>query len=99
MILQASSGGAWRSLAALIILPFFSASSRKGRKAFMQACDGPPPPIWLGGAGWPKPPGAPITGEAPPAEGNGAGAALPTEAIGFAPLTGANAGSFAGAAA
>src|SRR5438128_3663013 len=28
--LQASSGGAWRSLAALIILPRFSASSRKG---------------------------------------------------------------------
>ena len=35
--LQASSGGALRSLAALIILPRRSASSRKGTKPFMQA--------------------------------------------------------------
>src|SRR6266702_2893932 len=40
--LQASSGGAWRSLAALISLPRFSASSRKGRNPFMQASAAPP---------------------------------------------------------
>src|ERR1700761_1394275 len=97
MILQASSGGAWRSLAALIILPFFSASSRSGRKPFMQACDGPPP-AWRGGAGCEKPAGPPIIGAAPP-EGNGDAGAAPTDAIGLAPLTGGNAGSFAGAAA
>jgi hypothetical protein len=53
--LQASSGGALRSLAALIILPRRSASSRRGTKPFMQAsaeplaCGGPPagaiPPV------------------------------------------------------
>src|SRR6185437_1255982 len=99
MILQASSGGAWRSLAALIILPFFSASSRKGMKPFMQACEvPPPPPIWVGGAGCAKEPPPPIIGAAPP-EGNGDAGALPTDAMGLAPLTGGNAGSFAGAAA
>ena len=40
--LQASSGGALRSLAALISLPRFSASSRSGTKSFMQASGGPP---------------------------------------------------------
>src|SRR4030088_1413351 len=40
--LQASSGGACRSLAALIILPRFSASARNGMKLFMQAFPGTP---------------------------------------------------------
>src|SRR5215831_15474122 len=95
MILQASSGGAWRSLAALIALPLFSASSRNGTKPFMQASEGPPP-AWVGGAGA-KPLGA-ATGAAP-ALGNGEapGGGAPTEALGAAPFTGGNAGSLAGA--
>src|SRR5690242_1737039 len=95
MILQASSGGAWRSLAALIALPLFSASSRNGTKPFMQASEGPPP-AWVGGAGA-KPLGAAATGAAP-ALGNGEapGGGAPTEALGAAPLTGGNAGSLAG---
>src|SRR5690348_4526635 len=94
MILQASSGGAWRSLAALIALPLFSASSRNGTKFFMQASEGPPP-AWVGGAGE-KPLGAAATGAAP-ALGNGEapGGGAPTEALGADPLTGGKAGSFA----
>src|SRR5262249_2145296 len=42
-------------------------------------------------------PPPPIIGAAPP-EGKGDAGALPTEAVGLAPLTGGNAGSFAGAA-
>src|SRR3984957_2590340 len=80
--LQASSGEAWRSLAALIILPRFSASSRNGMKPFMQASEAPPPGI-VGEAGpVAKPP--PIIGDAPPV-GNEPEAP---------PLTGGNAGSF-----
>jgi hypothetical protein len=41
--LQASSGGACRSLAALINLPRISASSRKGANPFMQASEPPEP--------------------------------------------------------
>src|ERR1700722_1541494 len=79
--LQASSGDAWRSLAALISLPRFSASSRNGMKFFMQASEGPPPCI-VGEAGPAKPP--PRIGAAP-AAGN---------ALEAPPLTGGNAGSF-----
>src|SRR5262249_9538451 len=94
--LQASSGGACLSLAALISLPRFSASSRKGTKPFMQASDGPPE----GGAapgGGPNPPpptlpAAPATGAAP-VDGNGDAGAAPTDACGAAPLTGGNAES------
>src|SRR4030088_2210426 len=80
--LQASSGGACRSLAALISLPRFSASSRNGTNAFMQsscapACDG--------GAG-PRSNAEPVTGAAPVA-GNALGGA---EAAGAAPFTGGN---------
>src|SRR5258708_20045390 len=39
--LQASSGDACRSLAALISLPRFSASSRKGTNCFMHSSEGP----------------------------------------------------------
>src|SRR5579871_364910 len=93
MSLQASSGPAWRSLAALIILPRFSASSRSGMNSFMQAspaaCVGPD-----GCGGGPKPaPPPPMTGAAP-AEGNADTGAAPTAAEGAAPLTGGNAGSF-----
>src|SRR5579859_6955103 len=96
MILQASSGDAWRSLAALIILPFFSASSRSGMKPFMQASAGPP--AWLGGAGGANEPGPPAIGAAP-ADGNGeAAGGAPMEARGAIPLTGGKAGSLAGAA-
>src|SRR5437016_5330996 len=93
MILQASSGGALRSLAALIILPFFSASSRKGMKFFMQASDGPP--AWVGGAGGVKEPGAAAIGATPPLGNGEAPGGAPMEAFGAAPLTGGNAGSFA----
>src|SRR5207253_313793 len=105
--LQASSGGALRSDAALIILPFFSASSRSGTKPFMQASDGPE----VGPCGAPKP--APCIGVAP-CDGNGLGlgpapaGAPPTagngeEALGDAaagarPPTGGNGEALAGAA-
>src|SRR3984885_2698038 len=82
--LQASSGAAWRSLAALISLPRFSASSRNGMKFFMQASEGPPPCI-VGEAGPAKPPprigAAPAAGnepEAPPFTGGNAGSFLVT---------------------
>src|ERR1700747_1611775 len=94
MILQASSGGAWRSLAALIILPFFSASSRSGMKPFMHASGGPPAPGPGAPGGGPNPPAPPMTG-ATPALGNG-DAGAPIEAVGFEPLTGGNAESLAG---
>src|SRR5260221_3370260 len=61
--LQASSGGAWRSLAALISLPRFSASSRNGRKPFMQS-SAPAGPA-EGGCGPAAPKPAPETGAAP----------------------------------
>src|ERR1700741_2802505 len=67
--LHASSGGALRSLAALISLPRFSASSRRGMKPFMQASEGPA----VGGAG-PLSNAKPVTGAAPVA-GNALGAA------------------------
>src|SRR3954469_21064966 len=57
--LQASSGDALRSLAALIILPRFSASSRRGTKPFMQASAAPP------ACGGPPACGIPPVGEAP----------------------------------
>ena len=80
--LQASSGGALRSLAALISLPRFSASSRSGAKSFMQASDGPEAD---GGA--PRP--LPYSGAAPPC-GNGealagGGADLSVSGAGNAP--------------
>src|SRR6202041_3495980 len=80
--LQASSGGAWRSLAALISLPRFSASSRNGMKFFMQVSEAPPPGI-VGEAG-PRPKPPPRIGAAPPA---GNEPETP-------PFTGGNAGSF-----
>src|SRR5690242_6068763 len=94
--LQASSGGALRSLAALISLPRFSASSRSGRKPFMQASVGPA----LGPCGPPPPPkgaapcagnalGAAATG-APPAGGNG------EDCAGAPPPTGGNGEALAG---
>src|ERR1700712_4442834 len=79
--LQASSGLALRSLAALISLPRFSASSRKGRKPFMQASA---PPDAACGGGPPIPP--PANGAAPLLNGE----APPTDAAGAAPLTGGN---------
>src|SRR5712671_800828 len=82
--LQASSGGARRSLAALISLPRFSASSRKGTNPFMQSSEGP---AWVGGAG-PRSNAEPVIGAAPCA-GNELGAA-PTEAAGAVPFTGGN---------
>src|ERR1700682_2347774 len=84
--LQDSSGGACRSLAVLISLPRFSASSRKGTNPFMQASDGPPD----GGAG-PRSNAEPVTGAAP-VDGKADGEA-PMAALGVAPLTGGNAGS------
>ena len=75
---------------ALIILPRFSASSRKGTKFFMQASDAPPD----GGAG-PRSNAVPVIGAAP-VEGNGEGA--PTDAEGAAPFTGGNGDAFAGPA-
>src|SRR5215471_9537259 len=83
--LQASSGGAWRSLAALISLPRFSASSRKGRNAFMQSSPGP---AWVGGAALKAPP--PPSGAAPFVGKEDCGA-VPTEAVGAEPLTGGKA--------
>src|SRR3982074_1756301 len=59
--LQASSGGAWRSLAALISLPRFSASSRKGTNPFMHSSGGP---ACDGGAG-PRSNAEPVIGAAP----------------------------------
>src|ERR1700751_2912035 len=93
MTLQASSGGAWRSLAALIALPFFSASSRKGTNPFTQACCGPP---WGAPGGGPNPPAPPNTGAAPAFGKGEAAAGVPIEAVGFEPLTGGNAESLAG---
>src|ERR1700733_13778838 len=92
--LTASSGGAWCSLAALISLLRFSASSRSGMKAFMQASAAPPPGI-VGEAGPPaKPPprsgAAPPAGNAAPFTGGNAGSFLVTAC----PETGGNAGSF-----
>src|SRR5207237_7909161 len=91
--LHASAGGACRSLAALISLPRFSASSRSGMNAFMQASCAPPA---CGAA----PAGGrsncvPVTGAAP-ALGNGEAAAggAPSDTAGAAPFTGGNAGSF-----
>src|ERR1700726_4509279 len=85
--LQASSGAACRSLAALISLPRFSASSRSGTNPFMQASLGPAAPGPGGGA-----PigcvGAPPAIGAAPFEGNALG--CPNEAAGAAPLTGGN---------
>src|SRR5258708_38943379 len=77
--LQASSGGACRSLAALISLPRFSASSRKGMNPFMQSSEGP---ACEGGAG-PRSNAEPVIGAAPCA-GNELGAA--TEAAGAGPF-------------
>src|SRR5439155_10132837 len=91
--LQASSGGACFSLAALISLPRFSASSRKGTNPFMQASDGPAD----GGAGPRSNTEPPATGAAPllgKAEG------VPMDAAGAAPFTGGNGDALlAGAAA
>src|ERR1043166_860623 len=94
MILQASSGGACRSLAALIILPFFSASSRSGMKPFWQACAWAGLPPCCDGGAADKDPGPPAIGAAPPENGAAAGGA-PTLALGDAPLTGGKAGSLA----
>src|SRR4030088_3545252 len=88
--LQASSGDACRSLAALISLPRFSASSRKGTNALMQSSPAPP----CGAAG-PRSNAVPVTGAAP-VTGNELGGA-PTDADGAAPFTGGNAGSLTGA--
>src|SRR5689334_3738846 len=82
--LQASSGGALRSLAALISLPRFSASSRSGMKPFMQASEGPA----LGPCGDPPPPKG-----AAPCEGNALGAG----AAAWPPPTGGNGEDCAGA--
>src|SRR5215467_13675561 len=84
--LQASSGGAWRSLAALIILPRFSVSSRSGMNSLMHLSPPPPPAPGGGPAGRCNP--APEIGAAPPV-GNGLDGA-PTDAVGAAPLTGGN---------
>src|SRR5260370_40526988 len=83
--LQASSGGACRSLAALISLPRFSASSRKGMNPFMQASDAPPD----GGAG-PRSNAEAEIGAAPP-EGNAEGVG-PLEGHGAASLYGGSGG-------
>src|SRR5436305_14356183 len=83
--LQASSGCACRSLAALISLPRFSASSRSGTNPFMQASLGPVAP----GGGGAAPigcVGAPPAIGAAPFEGNALG--CPNEAAGAAPLPG-----------
>src|SRR5439155_22333464 len=71
---QASSGGACRSLATLISLPRFSASSRNGMNPFMHASDAPPD----GGAG-PRSNAEPVIGAAP-LLGNAEGVA-PTAAV------------------
>src|SRR5262252_8145564 len=95
--LQASSGGACRSLAALISLPRFSASSRRGTKPFMQASPEPPEGAAAAVGGGPKPPPPPLppaTGAAPFTGNDGLGGGAPMEAAGAAPLTGGNAGSF-----
>src|SRR4051812_13595364 len=88
--LQASSGGACRSLAALISAPRFSASVRKGTKPFMQSSPPGGPPC---GGAWENPPdtgGAPFDGKA---------VGAPIIGRGFMPLTGGKAESLAGAAA
>ncbi len=90
--LQASSGGACRSLAALISLPRFSASSRKGTNPFMQSSAGP---ACEGGAG-PRSNAEPVIGAAP-CTGNELGAA-PTEGVGAVPFTGGNGEALLGAA-
>src|SRR3954470_24242134 len=83
--LQASSGGACRSLACLIAVPRFSASWRSGMKPFMQSsppggpacCGGAKPPLSGAAPADGKPLGAPLTGGngdplcPPPADGNG----------------------------
>ena len=90
--LQASSGVALRSPAALISLPRFSASSRNGTKLFMQSSGGPP--ACEGGAG-PRSNAAPESGAAP-VDGNATGA--PPRAAGAAPFTGGNGEALLGAA-
>src|SRR5579872_5091840 len=84
---QASLGEARRSLAALIILPRFSASPRSAMNSFMQSSAGP---AWVGGPGGPNPgPDA--------APGGGNGLPPPIEAP-EAPLTGGNGEAALGAA-
>src|ERR1700722_15758136 len=86
--LQASSGAACRSLAALISLPRFSASSRSGRNPFMQSSEGP---ACVGGAAM----GVFVNGVAPAAGNEPGEGAAPKEGVGAAPFTGGNAGSLA----
>jgi hypothetical protein len=86
---RVESGGACRSPAALIILPRFSASLRKGKNPLMHSSDGPP---CNGGAGG-RSNAEPGRGAAP-AEGNALGA--PMTAAVTTPLTGGKAGLLAG---